>query len=1113
MHTPHLTTENFGNTTEAGGLARSWLSSSSFCAAVSLLIGTCAALGWILDLPMLRSFLPGAVQMKFNTALALIFSSFALILLRTSATPRQVLIGRIFGALVFFVGCATLSEYLLHVNLGIDELFFRDTAVAFNLIRGRMSPFTAGIFTGLGIALYGLQHEKWRHLVRAIAIVTITIGISVCLGYLWRANELISDSWLPPVAIHTAFGFVMLGLSVLFYVWDLQRRHRSTGIEKKVITAFFGAFIVLTILGGFAYRASAIYEDSVVWVHRALQVPLSLEKIDNAVTDLELEYQFLVLKQRQVLPIKNQEKARNVQQMAQDLVVLVNNNPQQLASAKILQTLIERLQKQYKEVLSVEAKASKTRQARPIASADITLLVEEARTLIRQMNDHEIQLLKLRNVEQSKNRQHMLIAIFVALLFAVTTFIVLFLGIRKESIARTAAEAKVQDAATRMATILDTAHDGIITVDQYGKIESFNRAAELLFGFSSKEVLGQNVKILMPEPDRQLHDQYIQRFIESGEERIIGIGREVLAQKKDGSKFEMSISISEMKLGGERHFTGIVADITERKNNERNLILSKEKAEFANRTKDSFLATMSHEIRTPLTGMLGMLELLSMTSLQKEQSDTLNTAWNSATALLRIVNDILDWSKIEEGKLQLSPHPTSLRQLLNEVINTYSRVASAKGLILNLNIGANIGVAHLVDPLRLSQILNNFVSNAIKFTSVGQIDLHAELISRTAAEEKIQFSVSDTGIGIAPEAQKHLFQRYSQESADTARMYGGTGLGLEICSRLAELMQGKVALESVSGRGSVFSLQLAMPLADKPKDTMPRGFHSIVEKRLITPLFAVPDDAPLVLAIDDHPVNRDLLTKQLAMLGLRVETAEDGQAGFLLWYSGRFSVIITDCHMPEMDGYTLTREIRRIESKESRPYIPIIAWTANALPEETLRCKAAGMNELLVKPTDMTVLKSTLKRVLQMDVASQIPKIDDVIPSKAKDTPPLDFEILKSVMPEREMQYRMLLEFRTHIRYDYVSLNNWSKQGDWQNIQRTAHRMKGSSAMVGATHLVKACGAIEQMSKDKDIERAQIAITMLEEHIRELEDFFVVIGVADSLPGEASLGKEHIPDT
>ena len=243
---------------------------------------------------------------------------------------------------------------------------------------------------------------------------------------------------------------------------------------------------------------------------------------------------------------------------------------------------------------------------------------------------------------------------------------------------------------------------------------------------------------------------------------------------------------------------------------------------MANHAKDSFLATMSHEIRTPLAGLLGMMELLGLSRLDDEQHNMLNAAQHAGKSLLRIVNDILDWSKIEAGKLQLSASPTPLSDMFKSVTDTYAQIAWEKDILLSVDIDPALNHAYLFDPLRLSQILNNFTSNALKFTEQGSIRLSATRLAQLAQQDRIRFSVQDSGVGISPAQQERLFQQYEQASAETARMYGGTGLGLAICRRLAELMGGTLSVESNPGLGSTFSFTVDLPLAEATVQYRPR---------------------------------------------------------------------------------------------------------------------------------------------------------------------------------------------------------------------------------------------------------------------------------------------------
>lgn len=507
-------------------------------------------------------------------------------------------------------------------------------------------------------------------------------------------------------------------------------------------------------------------------------------------------------------------------------------------------------------------------------------------------------------------------------------------------------------------------------------------------------------------------------------------------------------------------------------------------AELANQAKDSFLATMSHEIRTPLTGMLGMLEMLSLTRLDKTQRETLEVAWASGSSLLRIVNDILDWSKIEEGKLELLPQPTSLQDLLQDVVNTYSRVASAKSLLLRQHTDPKLSLAHVVDGLRLSQILNNFVSNAIKFTPQGEIVVSAELLEHTPQGERIRFAVSDTGIGIKENVQKKLFQRYHQGDVDTERLYGGTGLGLAICRRLAEMMDGQIALQSVPGKGSTFSLTLTLPVADDASKTI-LTTHTELQQTMVRPLNYTGKHQPVVLAVDDHPTNRELLARQLELIGLQAEVAENGQTALNMWREGRFDLVITDCHMPEMDGYALTRAIRTLETEDNKPRTPVIAWTANALAEEVQRCLDAGMDELLTKPSTLAQLKQTLVNWLPIESGRQ-PLVPQNEP-QSQEPGPIDFEVLGGVIPDTGKQMDILRDFIGHMRKDISRLQTQLDENDRIQVERTAHRMKGSSRMVGAVSVAKLCAAIEKAAAEDALAMAEASMQALEDTLGQLE--------------------------
>jgi PAS domain S-box-containing protein len=645
-------------------------------------------------------------------------------------------------------------------------------------------------------------------------------------------------------------------------------------------------------------------------------------------------------------------------------------------------------------------------------------------------------------------------------------------------------EQRVQQRTSELQSILDNVQVGIVFAVDGCIVRANPKSAEIFRCVSTEAMLTTSIQTLLCKEDagasliNAARAHLAKGSVFSVESRIL---------RQDGEPFWCHLITKPLDSNVSNSEIWVINDISEAKAKQETLNELKVAAEKANSAKDAFLATMSHEIRTPLTGMLGMLELLSMTKLDNEQQATLDAAWDSGRGLLRIVSDILDWSKIEEGKLELSPLPTSIPQLLQDVVNTYSRVASAKSLLLWQHADTRLNSAYTVDSLRLSQVINNFVSNAIKFTQQGEIELRAELLTRLNGADRIRFSVKDTGIGITSEVQEHLFQRYRQESADTARMYGGTGLGLAICKRLAEMMDGQIELKSEHGQGSLFGIILTLPISVMPGEGF-LNMHPEVKQRDIEPLFTDGELAPQILAVDDHPINRELLARQLKLLGLNAQTSENGLAALSKWREGDFALIITDCHMPEMDGYELSQEIRKIEAKELRPRTPIIAWTANALAEETGRCNAAGMDDLLVKPANLAQLKNTLAKWLSITETND----DSSTLSPRKDGEPIDYSVLNMVMPNSAEHNQVLKEFLMHIRADHAKLSKLLKQGDRNNIEHTAHRMKGSCRMVGATPLAKACETIEHAARDDDMIKTGAAKMALDKALVQIENVLSV---------------------
>ena len=440
-----------------------------------------------------------------------------------------------------------------------------------------------------------------------------------------------------------------------------------------------------------------------------------------------------------------------------------------------------------------------------------------------------------------------------------------------DRLARQFAELERVQALSR--SILETAVDGIITINETGIVEAVNPAVERLFGYESGELLGRNVSILMPSPIREAHDGYLARYLHTGQRRVLGTGREVTGLRKDGALIPLYLSVGEVTGGDRPRFTGILHDISERHNAARALREAKEAAETANRVKSEFLANMSHEIRTPMNAVIGMTGLLLDTGLNPEQRDFVETIRTSGNALLELINDILDFSKIESGRLELEQTAFDPRACLEDALDLVTPAAAAKDLELACWIDEGVPAQVIADPSRLRQILVNLLANAVKFTPAGEVWVEATAGATNGQSLKLCFAIHDTGIGIAADRLQRLFQPFSQADSSISRQYGGTGLGLAISRRLAELMGGVLEVESKPGHGSTFAFTVQVLLAPVELTLLEKpALAALAEQRL--------------LVADRHAINRRILERHARTRGMSVQTAASAAEAMALWQVG-----------------------------------------------------------------------------------------------------------------------------------------------------------------------------------------------------------------------------------
>jgi PAS domain S-box-containing protein len=613
-----------------------------------------------------------------------------------------------------------------------------------------------------------------------------------------------------------------------------------------------------------------------------------------------------------------------------------------------------------------------------------------------------------------------------------------------------------------------------------------NPAMERITGYSAAEMLGRNCRFLQgPDRDQPGLLDLRTALAEARSCRVT-----LHNHRKDGTGFWNELNVAPVldARGRLTHFVGLTEDITARRQAEIALREAKEAAEAANRAKSQFLANMSHEIRTPMNGIIGLTDLLLETPLTDTQQGYLAAVKNSAEDLLRIINDVLDLSKIEAGKLELHPESFSLRASLDQGLTSLSLRAQQKALELSIRVAAEVPDRLRGDGGRLRQILFNLVGNAIKFTDRGKVSVSVRLAAAetrarhgleppSQAEDPgsgqcwLHVCVSDTGIGIPPEKQAVIFETFTQADTLIARRYGGTGLGLAIARKLVRLLGGQIWVESERGRGSRFHFTCVFDVEARPEPSAdePAG---LCPAPLPKPAPEVARSLRVLLA-EDNLVNREVAAVTLKHLGHTVDAVATGREVLTALQESRFDLVLMDVQMPDLDGFDTTAEIRRREQGTGHR-VPIIALTAHALEGDRERCLAAGMDDYLSKPLRRADLVAALERWRQPPAA--------FLELDAR--PALDrYRLLSEVEGNIDLVRRMASLYFEHAPGLLDRIRTGVQADDWPGFAHPAHTLKGSLHQLAAGPAAACAQQLEDAARSRDAARAAGLSAALEEEM------------------------------
>ncbi|MBF0155302.1 MAG: response regulator [Magnetococcales bacterium] len=961
-----------------------------FCALVVAAFGISVLISWVLDIPTLKSVLPGLVTMKANTAIGFLLAGLSLLAaLRQPMTPGLHGFQLITAAAVLMLGLLTFSEYLFDMDFGIDQLLFVAPYEAIaRAPPGRMAEASTVVFTMIGLVLILFNKPRWSVIAQSITLITNLIGLLVILSYFYDVPVLHGAFARSGVALHTAFGFLVINLGMLF-------AKPKQGLMATISNATASGVTVRRFLP-FALMSPII----IGW--------LRVNGERNGWFDSETG------------------------------VVIVQLTYVTLFSALIWYFARILGQSEHNRI-----------------EAEITRRQQQA-----QLHESEMRFYSM------------------------------------------------ADAVPVIIWLADPDRNFTWSNQHWMDFTGRSMAQDLGAGWT------ENVH---PDDRACLLDSYCASF-----KRYIAFEMEHRLLHADGH-YHWVLSRGLPRFNENGDFLGLVIccmDITSQKVAEQQMSDARNAAEQANRMKSTFLATMSHEIRTPMNAILGMTQLCLRTNPKPQQQNYLNKIELASDSLLRIIDDILDYSKIEAGRLQIVAEPFRLDDIFEAIVSMLADKAIAKGLFLVVPVGNQSMVTLVGDAMRLGQVLVNLVSNAIKFTEHGQIVIGVAEQNMESELIELHFTVRDEGIGMNAEEQTRLFLPFSQANASTTRRFGGTGLGLAISKRLVDLMDGRIWVESAPGQGSTFHFTVRLSTSDVPVGSRMANNSPSLDQDALDRLRGTN-----ILLVEDNNLNQEVMCDLLAQVGFSVRVATNGLEAITAVESAIPDCVLMDCQMPIMDGFEATRRLR---ARPEYRKLPIIALTANATATDRELCLVAGMNAFVSKPIRINELLTTLSHLIKprsgvlpdavLPADSTFSVAIPGVPAKSPVLPVLPgFDTatgLEFAGRRRDLYVKWLKRFRDDHAMTFMENFQMARTtDDWPTLIRQAHTVKGLAATLGAVTLAEIATQLEMAVKEQQIAQINILETEIDKEFDKIIESLAQLDevtVPDAAPVDAVYSTESL---